>query len=164
MFGARYTVPRLSVNRVQSQKTFRTGLKIAMAYVTNLKMFVRVYELGSMSAAARDQRTSPAVASGRIAELETASGRAAVQPHHAHGCSPPKAGGLFYDGARNVLSAIDEAEAAVVLATIQNPRGVCSSARRWGWGGGCWPRRCPRSRRSIPRSTCGCGCRTGSWT
>jgi len=41
-----------------------------MPYVTNLKMFVRVYELGSMSAAARDQRTSPAVASGRIADLE----------------------------------------------------------------------------------------------
>jgi len=41
-----------------------------MAYVNNIKMFVRVYELGSMSAAARDQRTSPAVASSRISELE----------------------------------------------------------------------------------------------
>ena len=41
-----------------------------MAYVANLRMFVRVYELGSMSAAARDQRTSPAVASSRIADLE----------------------------------------------------------------------------------------------
>jgi DNA-binding transcriptional LysR family regulator len=33
-----------------------------MSYVNNIRMFVRVYELGSMSAAARDQRTSPAVA------------------------------------------------------------------------------------------------------
>ena len=33
-----------------------------MSYVNTIKMFVRVYELGSMSAAARDQRTSPAVA------------------------------------------------------------------------------------------------------
>ena len=41
-----------------------------MSYVATLKMFVRVYELGSMSAAARDQRTSPAVASSRISELE----------------------------------------------------------------------------------------------
>ena len=41
-----------------------------MAYVSNIRMFVRVFELGSMSAAARDQRTSPAVASARIAELE----------------------------------------------------------------------------------------------
>ncbi|MEC8795225.1 MAG: LysR family transcriptional regulator, partial [Pseudomonadota bacterium] len=41
-----------------------------MAYINNVKMFVRVYELGSMSAAARDQRTSAAVASARIGELE----------------------------------------------------------------------------------------------
>ena len=41
-----------------------------MAYVENVRMFVRVYELGSMSAAARDQRTSPAVASARISDLE----------------------------------------------------------------------------------------------
>jgi hypothetical protein len=47
-----------------------------MSYVNNLKMFVRVFDLGSMSAAARDQRTSPAVASARI-------GDQAVQSHHA---------------------------------------------------------------------------------
>ena len=41
-----------------------------MSYVKTLNMFIRVYELGSMSAAARDQRSSPAVASSRIAELE----------------------------------------------------------------------------------------------
>ena len=39
------------------------GGRAAMSYVNNIRMFVRVYELGSMSAAARDQRTSPAVAS-----------------------------------------------------------------------------------------------------
>ncbi|HHL22406.1 MAG TPA: LysR family transcriptional regulator, partial [Aliiroseovarius sp.] len=33
-----------------------------MAYLKNIQMFVRVFELGSMSAAARDQRCSPAVA------------------------------------------------------------------------------------------------------
>ena len=38
-----------------------------MSYVNNIRMFVRVYDLGSMSAAARDQRTSPAVASARKA-------------------------------------------------------------------------------------------------
>ncbi|HHB81315.1 MAG TPA: LysR family transcriptional regulator, partial [Aliiroseovarius sp.] len=41
-----------------------------MAYLKNIRMFVRVYELGSMSAAARDQRCSPAVSSSRIANLE----------------------------------------------------------------------------------------------
>jgi DNA-binding transcriptional LysR family regulator len=97
-------------------------MKIAMAYVTNLKMFVRVYELGSMSAAARDQRTSPAVASGRIAELERHLG-VRLFNRTTRKLQPTESGRLFYDGARNVLTAIDEAEAAVVLAT-QNPRGV----------------------------------------
>jgi len=41
----------------------------SVSYVKTLRMFMRVYELGSMSAAARDQRCSPAVASSRIAEL-----------------------------------------------------------------------------------------------
>ena len=41
-----------------------------MSYVNNLKTFVRVYELGSMSAAGRDLRVSPAVSSSRISELE----------------------------------------------------------------------------------------------
>jgi len=93
-----------------------------MAYVTNLKMFVRVYELGSMSAAARDQRTSPAVASGRIAELERHLG-VRLFNRTTRKLQPTESGRLFYDGARNVLTAIDEAEAAVVTAT-QNPRGV----------------------------------------
>ena len=41
-----------------------------MAYLDNIQTFVRVYELGSMSAAARDQRVSAAVASARISQLE----------------------------------------------------------------------------------------------
>lgn len=93
-----------------------------MAYVTNLKMFVRVYELGSMSAAARDQRTSPAVASGRVAELERHLG-VRLFNRTTRKLQPTESGRLFYDGARAVLAAIDEAEAAVVLAT-QSPRGV----------------------------------------
>ena len=41
-----------------------------MSYLENIKVFVRVFELGSLSAAGRDQRVSPAVASNRIRELE----------------------------------------------------------------------------------------------
>lgn len=93
-----------------------------MAYVTNLKMFVRVYELGSMSAAARDQRTSPAVASGRIAEMEKHLG-VRLFNRTTRKLQPTESGRLFYEGARKVLQTIDEAEAEVVSAT-QNPRGV----------------------------------------
>ena len=41
-----------------------------MAYLDNIQTFVRVFELGNMSAAARDLRISAAVASSRISQLE----------------------------------------------------------------------------------------------
>ena len=41
-----------------------------MSYLDNIRTFVRVYELGSMSAAGRDLRISPAVTSARISQLE----------------------------------------------------------------------------------------------
>ncbi len=47
-----------------------------MSYVNNIRMFVRVYDLGSMSAAARDQRTSPAVASARSGAVAASPGLA----------------------------------------------------------------------------------------
>lgn len=93
-----------------------------MAYVNNLKMFVRVYELGSMSAAARDQRTSPAVASGRVAEMEKHLG-VRLFNRTTRSLQPTENGRIFYDGALKVLQAIDDAEAAVADAT-KNPRGV----------------------------------------
>jgi DNA-binding transcriptional LysR family regulator len=62
-------------------------------------MFVRVYELGSMSAAARDQRTSPAVASGRMAELEKHLG-VRLFNRTTRSLAAHRNGRLFYDGAR----------------------------------------------------------------
>lgn len=93
-----------------------------MSYVVTLRMFVRVFELGSMSAAARDQRTSPAVASARISELEKHLG-VRLFNRTTRTLQPTENGRLFYDGARRVLEAIDEAEAAVIDAT-RNPRGT----------------------------------------
>lgn len=103
-----------------------------MSYVITLKMFVRVYELGSMSAAARDQRTSPAVASARISELEKHLG-VRLFNRTTRSLQPTENGRLFYDGARRVLEAIDEAEAAVGEAT-QNPRGTLFVAAPLGIG------------------------------
>jgi DNA-binding transcriptional LysR family regulator len=103
-----------------------------MSYVSNVKMFVRVYELGSMSAAARDQRTSPAVASARIAEMEKHLG-VRLFNRTTRSLHPTESGRLFYDGALKVLEAIDAAEAAVVSAT-QNPRGTVFVAAPLGIG------------------------------
>lgn len=103
-----------------------------MSYVNNIRMFVRVYELGSMSAAARDQRTSPAVASARISDLEKHLG---VRLFHrtTRSLQATENGRIFYDGARRVLEAIDEAEAAVMDVT-QNPRGTILVAAPLGIG------------------------------
>jgi len=103
-----------------------------MSYVNNLKMFVRVYELASMSAAARDQRTSPAVASARISELEKHLG-VRLFNRTTRSLQPTENGRLFYDGAKRVLDAIEEAEAAVMDAA-QNPRGVIFVAAPLGLG------------------------------
>ena len=103
-----------------------------MSYVNNIRMFVRVYELGSMSAAARDQRTSPAVASARISDLEKHLG-VRLFNRTTRSLQATENGRLFYEGARKVLEAIDEAEAAVVDAA-QNPRGTLYVAAPLGVG------------------------------
>ncbi len=92
-----------------------------MAYVNNLRVFVRVYELGSMSSAARDQRVSPAVASSRISELEKHLG-VRLFNRTTRSLQPTEHGTAFYAGALKVLDAITDAEAAVANLTNQ-PRG-----------------------------------------
>jgi len=103
-----------------------------MSYVNTIKMFVRVYELGSMSAAARDQRTSPAVASSRISDLEKHLG-VRLFARTTRSLQPTENGRIFYEGAKKVLDAIDEAEAAVMDVT-QNPRGTIFVAAPLGIG------------------------------
>ena len=103
-----------------------------MSYVNIIRMFVRVYELGSMSAAARDQRTSPAVASARISELEKHLG-VRLFNRTTRSLQPTENGRIFYDGAIRIIDAIDDAEAAVMDVT-QNPRGTIFVAAPLGIG------------------------------
>ena len=103
-----------------------------MSYVNNIRMFVRVYELGNMSAAARDQRTSPAVASARISELEKHLG-VRLFNRTTRSLQATENGRIFYDGARKILDSIEEAEAAVMDVT-QNPRGTIFVAAPLGIG------------------------------
>ncbi|HMO09666.1 MAG TPA: LysR family transcriptional regulator, partial [Paracoccaceae bacterium] len=103
-----------------------------MSYVATLRMFVRVYELGSMSAAARDQRTSAAVASARISELEKHLGTRLFN-RTTRSLQPTENGRLFYDGALRILDAIEEAEGAVMDAG-KSPRGTVFVAAPLGIG------------------------------
>ena len=103
-----------------------------MSYVNNLRTFVRVYELGSMSAAARDQRVSAAVASARIGELEKHLG-VRLFSRTTRSLQATEQGNLFYNGALKILEAIEEAEAAVADVS-RNPRGSIHVAAPLGIG------------------------------
>jgi DNA-binding transcriptional LysR family regulator len=103
-----------------------------MSYVNNLKTFVRVYELGSMSAAARDQRISAAVASARIGELEKYLG-VRLFARTTRSLQPTEQGSVFYKGAHRILETIEEAEAAISDAT-RDPRGSLHVAAPLGIG------------------------------
>ncbi|MEQ1952873.1 LysR family transcriptional regulator [Mesorhizobium sp. CN2-181] len=103
-----------------------------MAYLDNLKVFVRVVELGNLSSAGRDLRVSPAVASNRIKELEKHLG-VRLFNRTTRQLMPTEQGTVFYDGAKRVLDAIAEAEAAVSALSGQ-PRGTIKVTAPLGLG------------------------------
>ena len=103
-----------------------------MAYLENIRTFVRVFELGSMSAAARDQRISAAVASARIAALEDHLTVRLFQ-RTTRALGPTEQGVLFYGGACKILEAVDEAEADITSVT-RTPRGTLHVAAPLGMG------------------------------
>ncbi len=103
-----------------------------MSYLDNIRTFVRVYELGSMSAAARDQRLSPAVVSARMTQLEQHLGVRLFQ-RTTRSLSPTEQGQIFYEGACAVLDSVEDAEAGVANIT-DNPRGTLHIAAPLGIG------------------------------
>ncbi len=103
-----------------------------MAYLDNIAVFVRVVELGNLSAAGRDMRISPAVASNRIKELEKHLGVRLLN-RTTRQLMPTEHGTVFYAGAKQVLDAITEAEAAVSALSGQ-PRGTIRFTAPLGLG------------------------------
>ncbi|KQZ93922.1 LysR family transcriptional regulator [Mesorhizobium sp. Root157] len=103
-----------------------------MAYLDNIAVFVRVVELGNLSAAGRDMRISPAVASNRIKELEKYLG-VRLFNRTTRQLMPTEHGTVFYGGAKQVLDAITEAEAAVSALSGQ-PRGTIRVTAPLGLG------------------------------
>ena len=103
-----------------------------MAYLDNIAVFVRVVELGNLSAAGRDMRISPAVASNRIKELEKHLG-VRLFNRTTRQLMPTEHGNVFYAGAKQVLDSIVEAEAAVAALSGQ-PRGTIRVTAPLGLG------------------------------
>lgn len=103
-----------------------------MSYLDNIRTFVRVYELGSMSAAGRDMRISPAVTSSRISQLETHLGVRLFQ-RTTRNLTPTEQGKSFYRGATEILEAVESAEAQIVNIT-ENLKGALYVAAPLGVG------------------------------
>ncbi|KAB2886307.1 MAG: LysR family transcriptional regulator [Albidovulum sp.] len=103
-----------------------------MSYLENVRTFVRVYELGSMSAAGRDLRISPAVTSSRISQLEEHLGIRLFQ-RTTRSLAPTEQGKAFYRGSIDILEAVDNAEAQVANITV-NLRGSIFVAAPLGVG------------------------------
>ncbi len=103
-----------------------------MSYLDNIRTFVRVYDLGSMSAAGRDLRISPAVTSARISQLEDHLSVRLFQ-RTTRNLTPTEQRRAFYPGAISVPDAVDEAEAKVEHLT-EAPRGSLFVAASFGVG------------------------------
>jgi DNA-binding transcriptional LysR family regulator len=103
-----------------------------LAYLDNIAVFVRVLELGNLSAAGRDMRISPAVASNRIKELEKYLG-VRLFNRTTRQLMPTEHGTAFYPGAKQVLDAVADAEAAVAALSGQ-PRGTIRVTAPLGLG------------------------------
>ncbi len=103
-----------------------------MNNVNNIRMFVRVYELGNMSAAARDLRVSAAVASSRIGELEKSLG-VRLFTRTTRSIQATEQGTILYPKAVAILDAVDDAEAAIHDIT-KNPKGSIFAAAPLGIG------------------------------
>lgn len=103
-----------------------------MSYVNTIRMFVRVYELGSM------RPPPPAISAPRLrlprpgfrSWKSTSACACSAAPPAA--CNRPRMA-ASYDGAKKVLEAIDDAEAAVMDVT-QNPRGTIHVSAPLGIG------------------------------
>lgn len=103
-----------------------------MSYIDNVRVFVRTVEVGNLSAAGRDLRVSPAVASNRIKELEKHLG-VRLFNRTTRQLAPTEQGRIFYEGAKQILATIEESEAAVADIS-NNPKGTILVSAPLGFG------------------------------
>jgi DNA-binding transcriptional LysR family regulator len=87
----------------------------------DMAIFVRVVELGSLTAAGRDMRMSPAVVSNRIARLESRLGVRLLN-RTTRRVDPTQEGALFYEHSVTILNELEQAESLIYERTA-DPRG-----------------------------------------
>lgn len=89
--------------------------------IENMEVFVRVVDLGSLSAAGRHMRLSPAVVSHRLQQLEAHLGVRLLN-RTTRQVQPTEQGAAFYEAAQEVLAAVAHAE-SVAADAGGTPRG-----------------------------------------
>ena len=85
------------------------------------RLFARIVELGSLSAAGRELGLSPAASSKRLAALEDRLGARLIH-RSTRRLAPTEVGRTFHDDVRAILAATDAAEARVA-GRAENPSG-----------------------------------------
>ena len=100
--------------------------------IENMRVFVRVVELGSLSAAGRHLRLSPAVVSHRLQQLENHLG-ARLLNRTTRQLQTTEQGAAFYEAARAALAAVAHAE-DVVADAGGAPRGELRVTAPLGFG------------------------------
>lgn len=122
-----------------------------MSLLKKIGVFVRVIELGSLSAAGRDLRISAAVASHRIKELEKHLG-VRLFNRTTRRLQPTEHGTLFYQGCLGILRAVEEAE-AIVADDGARPRGSLRVTAPLGLGRRILSKSIPRFHAAYPEIT-----------
>ena len=103
-----------------------------MALLENIRVFVRVVELGSLSAAGRHLRLSPAVVSHRLQQLESHLG-ARLLNRTTRQVQATEQGLVYYQACQDVLGALERAESAIADAG-GTPRGSLRVTAPLGFG------------------------------
>ena len=103
-----------------------------MALLENIRVFVRVVELGSLSAAGRHLRLSPAVVSHRLQQLESHLG-ARLLNRTTRQVQTTEQGLVYYQACQDVLGALERAESAIADAG-GTPRGSLRVTAPLGFG------------------------------
>ncbi|KAA0594791.1 DNA-binding transcriptional LysR family regulator [Azospirillum lipoferum] len=87
-----------------------------MALLENMRIFVRVVELGSLSAAGRNLRMSPAMVSHRIQQLETHLGVRLLN-RTTRQLQATETGMDFYQSCLEVLEAVERAQSSIAAGS-----------------------------------------------
>jgi DNA-binding transcriptional LysR family regulator len=103
-----------------------------MSLLDNIRVFVRVVELGSLSAAGRNMRLSPAVVSHRIQSLEGHLGVRLLN-RTTREVQATAQGVVFYEHCLDVLRAVERAESSIVEES-GDPRGTLRLTAPLGLG------------------------------